>query len=96
MESSIHSGATITVPSDVILQELGDEIVLANLDTGVYFTLNEIAARAWEVLTTTEKADAVVPALLEEYEVDEPTLRADIDQLLGQLQEHGLMQLSHA
>lgn len=86
----------MTIPPDVILQELGDDMVLANLDTGVYFALNEVAARTWALLRDCSTLDAVFDALLDEYEVDEATLRSDVESLLKQFEEYGLMQLNHA
>ena len=86
----------VTVPSDVILQELGDEIVVANLDTGVYFALNEVAARTWALLRDAPSLDAVVLALLDEYEIDETTLKTDVEALLKQFETYGLMHINHA
>lgn len=86
----------VTVPSDVILQELGDEIVVANLDTGVYFALNEVSARVWALLREVPSLDAVVSTLLTEYEIDETTVRTDLEGLIEQFKQHGLMFLNHA
>ncbi len=96
MAENANTGALVTVPADVILQELGDEIVLANLETGVYFALNEVAARTWTLLRDAPSIDAVIASLLEEYEIDEATLRADVQALLQQFEEHGLMSLNRA
>ncbi len=94
-EKPEHDGL-VTVPSDVILQELGDEIVVANLETGVYFALNEVAARTWALLRDAPSIDAVVLALLDEYEVDKTMLKADVEALLQQFQSYGLMHINHA
>ncbi len=96
MAENPEADGLVTVPSDVILQELGDEIVVANLDTGVYFALNEVAARTWTLLRDAPSLDAVISSLLDEYEIDEETVRADVEGLLEQFQQHGLMQLNRA
>lgn len=96
MADKMENDGLVTVPSDVILQELGDEIVVANLNTGVYFALNEVAARTWALLRDAPTLDAVVSSLLEEYEIDESTLKADLQGLLEQFEQHGLMQLNRA
>ncbi len=86
----------VTIPADVILQELGDEIVAANLNTGVYFALNEVAARTWVLLKDAKSVDEVVGVLVAEYEIDDATVRADVTGLLEQFEQHGLIQYNDA
>ena len=90
------NGKMVTVQPDVIFQELGDEVVVANLDSGVYYVMNEVAARIWELLCNASNIDEVVKAMLDEYEVDEETLRADTRGLVDDLQKHGLIQINDA
>lgn len=81
---------------DVILQELGDEVIVANLDSGVYFSMNEVAARIWGLLHEASSIDEVVASMLDEYETDENALHADISRLIGELLEYGLIRLNYA
>ncbi len=65
----------------VLLQRLDDEIILLDLQSGRYFGLQDVGARAWELLPTSGDTDVVFTALLAEYAVDEATLRQDMDEL---------------
>lgn len=80
-----------SVSPDVLMQELEDEIVLLDLQGGRYFGLDEVGARAWQVLSETGDREQVVTTLLAEYDVDETTVRADVDALIQQLQEANLI-----
>ncbi len=90
------ANSLVTVPPFVMLQELGDEIVVANLDTGIYFSLNEVAARIWALLQDSESINAVVTEMMDEYDIDEETIRADVMTLLHHFEENGLMKLNNA
>ena len=46
---------------------------------------NAVGSRMWEVLTTSESAEAAYTTLLEEYEVEPEILRNDLAELVGRL-----------
>lgn len=70
---------------------LGDEAVILNLSSGVYFGLDTVGTRMWQLISEHGSTDKVIAAMLEEYEVEEAQLRADLDKLVEQLIEKGLV-----
>ena len=76
---------------DVLHQELSGETVLLNLKTEHYFGLDPVGTRIWQVVGETASAEAVVKQLLEEYDVEEPQLRSDVERLLSELATAGLL-----
>lgn len=79
-------------PSDqVLLQQLDDELILLDLQSGRYFGLQAVGARAWELLATAGDTEAVLAPLLAEYAVDADTLRHDLDELWQGLLDAGLV-----
>ena len=84
----------VTVPDDVLIRVLDGESVILNLDSESYFGLDEVGTRMWEVLTEASSIQAAYEQLLTEYEVEPAVLRADIDNLVGQLVESGLLNLA--
>jgi Coenzyme PQQ synthesis protein D (PqqD) len=76
---------------DVLHQELSGETVLLNLKTEHYFGLDPVGTRIWQLLGETSNAEDVVKTLLDEYEVEEAQLRADVERLLGELASAGLV-----
>jgi hypothetical protein len=83
----------LAVPQNVATRELDGELVLLNFDTESYYGLDEVGARIWEVLRDAPSVEAGVAQLLHEFEVEEPTLRADVEALLTQLVDGGLVAL---
>lgn len=86
----------ITVPSDVLHQQLGEETVLLHLGTENYYGLDEVGSRVWQLLREHRTVDPIVAALLREYEVDETTLRNDLERLLDELADLGLIHVERA
>lgn len=86
----------IRVPSDVLHQQLGEETVLLHLGTENYYGLDEVGSRVWQLLREHRTVDPIVAALLREYEVDETTLRNDLERLLDELADLGLIHVERA
>jgi hypothetical protein len=81
----------IVVNDSVVSADLDDEMVLLNIETGVYFGLDPLGARIWQLLAAGEDEDAIVQAILAEYDIDLATLRADLAEFLAMLTEKGLV-----
>ena len=72
-----------TIAGDVILVPVGD----ASLELKGLLTLNETGERMWNLLPQCDTEEALVQQMLEEYEVDETTLRADVGEFLDSLRQ---------
>ncbi len=79
------------VNQGVLYQTVADEAVLLNINDNHYYGLDDIAARIWTLLMECGEVDAVVARMLQEYAVDEATLRTDISALLVELEKRGLI-----
>lgn len=72
-----------SIAGDVILVPVGD----ASLELKGLLTLNETGERMWDLLPRCDTEGALVQQMLEEYEVDEATLRADVGAFLDSLRQ---------
>ena len=84
----------VSVPGDVLVRELEDESVLLNLDNETYYGLDPVGTRMWALLTTAPSVRAAYEALLAEYAVTPEVLQHDLETLLNQLLDHGLLELT--
>ena len=80
-----------SVPEDVVFRDLAGEAVILNLSTGVYFGLDEVGTRIWQLLAQHGDKEKLIQEVLSEYEVEETNLRRDIDLLLKELLGKGLL-----
>jgi Coenzyme PQQ synthesis protein D (PqqD) len=85
--------ARVSAPEDVLMRELGGESVLLNLASETYFGLDDVGTRMWVLMTTAPSIQVAYDALLAEYSVAPEVLRHDMEALLGELLEHGLLEL---
>ena len=93
---SISFANKITVPSDVLVNEIDGESVLLSLATESYFGLDEAGTRMWSVLKTSDTIQAAYETLLAEYDVDADTLHRDLSNLIEKLIENGLVEVSQS
>jgi hypothetical protein len=89
----IDFSSRVVVPETVLFRELDGESVLLNLDTESYLGLDDVGTRMWTLLTTLPSIQAAYEALLTEYDVTPGILRNDVEVLLGQMIEEGLVAL---
>jgi hypothetical protein len=81
---------SITVADDVLFRELDGEAVLLNLKTGIYFGLNPVATRMWQLIAEQHSLARVLDALAGEYDADQAVLETDLLELGRQLCAGGL------
>ena len=83
----------IRIGDDVVFSELEGESVVLNIQSGIYYTLNEVATRAWALLQERGEVGAVYQALAGEYSVPKEQLRDDLLILVDRLASLGLVQV---
>lgn len=87
----MSEGRRIAAAPDVVSQEVEGELVLLDVTGERYWSLDVVGARCWQLLVEHGERDAVLAALLAEFDVEEATLRADVDALIEQLGSAGLI-----
>lgn len=85
------------VKSNLILREIaGSWIIVPVAEMVVEFNglmnLNESGAFLWKKLAEGAEMEELISGMLAEYEVDEETARADIQEFINLLEEKGLLQ----
>jgi len=84
------SGRLRAHPS-VLSRELGGETVLLNLDSGVYYGLDAVGTRAWNLLAQERTVADVYSIMLEEFDVSSDILQRDLTALVQELREKQLL-----
>ena len=76
-----------------MLRIVGEESVLINVRTGVYFGADPVATQMWGALAGSETIQAAFDSILAEYEVDHGQLRDDLEKFLQKLLEYELIEI---
>ena len=87
---------SIFVSEDVLFRELDDEAVLLNLKTGIYFGLNPLGTRIWQLIVEERSLARVLEKVLHEYDVGRSVLETDLLALGRQLCSSGLAEIARA
>ena len=91
----IDFSQNVIAPDDVLVRVLDGEAVVLNLESESYFGLDEVGTRMWTVLTESDSIQDAYEILLAEYDVEPAQLKADMIDLIAQLQENGLVAIEH-
>ena len=82
---------TLRIPDNVATRTIGNETVLLNLESGIYFGLDAVGSRFIELLESNGTLAAVYRIMLEEYEVKPEILEADLLRLSDEMCSKGLL-----
>ena len=83
--------------SKMVARRIRDEVMLVPIlnnaaDIQSLFTLNETAARVWELIDGNNQEEDIVRTLVAEHEVDPDQAQADLSSLLSELKEIGAIE----
>ncbi len=82
------------VSDSVVCAELDGEAVLLNVDSGIYYGLNVLGTRIWQLLVEGLDEEAIHRQLLDEYDVDRTQLQTDVSDFLAALIARGLLHVA--
>lgn len=79
-------------PRQEVASELIDgEAIIIDLSTGMYFSLDRVGGRIWDLLASQVSLAGILERLLDEYEVDAEVAREDLENLATQLLAENLI-----
>jgi hypothetical protein len=76
----------------VIAKMVGTEMVLLDHDRGIYYGLDPVGTRVWQLLSEGETMERILERLAGEYDVSRETLQSDVATLLRELEANELVQ----
>ena len=91
--SSIGDSTTIVAAGDVLANDCGSEVVILNLGDGVYYSLDEVGGRIWNLLSSPVTMRTICDAVVAEYDVEPADCERDVRELIGVLASRGLVEV---
>lgn len=91
--TSVVLDRTYNPSPEVMVRVVGEESVVLDMASGRYLGMNEVGTRVWQLLAEGVTPANAVTVLLDEFEVEEPTLRAHVEAFVGELIGLGLVLL---
>lgn len=90
--STIVKASPEQVSANLTADFEGDSVVL-DLRDGVYYELNEVATRVWELVQAPVSVQTILDTLVVEYDVGLEECEADLATLLQDMVSGGLIEL---
>ena len=81
----------LSIPPQVMSRLVGDETVLLDLASGVYFGLDGVGKRIWELVAEGQNLAQTIAVITREFEVDEAQAQTDVIEFTNDLVERGLL-----
>jgi hypothetical protein len=93
MKQMLSEDSTVAVVAGQVSSDLGGEVAILNLEAGMYYGLDDVGARVWELAQEPTAVRSIQDKILEEYEVDPDQGRREVFELLTELVEEGLLEV---
>jgi hypothetical protein len=93
MKSGMSVDSVVVASKRQVSSDLGGEAAILDLEGGVYYGLDEVGARIWELIQEPKPVSEVRDVLLEEYDVEPERCERDLLALLDRLAEERLIEV---
>lgn len=88
---SISLDGTVRIGDDTVFRELAGEAVLLQLEAGMYYGLDPVGTRLWQLMAERGRLRDVFEAAVQEFDIDNETLQRDLLALVATLAEKKLV-----
>jgi hypothetical protein len=96
MDQNFTSQTVVSASKDLVSSKISGEGVILNLRSGIYYGLDEVGNRIWELIQTPRSVKEVQATLLDEYDVMPEQCEQDILSLLQVLADEDLIHVESA
>ncbi len=92
----ISKETVVAAAPEQVSCDLAGEAAILDLKSGVYYGLDAVGARIWELIQQPKAVSEVHAALLEEYEVESERCLSDLLSILQSLSDNKLIEVRDA
>ena len=86
--------STLVVTDEVVSCDLDGEAAILNLKDGVYYGLDPVGAKIWNLIQKPRVLKEVIEIICDEYDVDTDRCKNDIFELIEELLDNGLVKVN--
>src|SRR4029453_8808363 len=95
MKSTVTEFSIVKRRPDQVSCDLSGQAVILNLNSGMYYGIDEIGAAIWAVLDVPRTLHYLRETILRTYEVDGETCNRDVIAFLADMQSAGLIEVNN-
>lgn len=83
----------ITIPAQVLVNQIDEEMIILDLASGTYFGLNPVGAQIWQFLSAGKTVAETCKEMLDKYEVAPDEIERDVVNLTNELLSRKLVHI---
>ena len=92
LEHPVNTETIVHVSADQVSCDLAGEAAILNLKNSVYYGLDPVGARIWNLLQEPRTVASIRDTIVAEYDVTPERCEQDLFDLLGKLEAEGLIE----
>jgi hypothetical protein len=93
MTRELSERSTVVAVKDQVSSDLGGEVAILDLASGVYYGLDTVGARVWELVQEPIEVNQIQETINEEYDADRASVERDVLTFLQRLADEGLVEV---
>jgi len=90
----LSGSSMISVTKEAVHCDVEDEVVILSMKDGVYYGLNPVGAFIWNQIQKPKRVDKICDSIMGEFDVGREECEADLMELLSELLDKGLIEVS--
>ena len=94
MKNGLTDGAIIVATKQQVSCDLGEEAAILNMKNSVYYGLDPVGSRIWQLLQQPRSIAEIRDVIASEYDVSADRAESDLRELIGKLLSEGLVELT--
>jgi len=94
MKNGLTNQAIIVATKQQVSCDLGEEAAILNMKNSVYYGLDPVGARIWQLLQQPRSIAEIRDVIASEYDVSAERAESDLRELIGKLLSEGLVELT--
>lgn len=95
MKSEVLKSTTIKAVQEQVSSNLGEESIVLNLKLGVYYGLNSVGTRIWNLIQSPKTLSEIQETIVAEYDVEAERCGNDIMEIFKGLKTAGLIEVQN-
>lgn len=84
---------TITRSNDFVFNEIDGEMVMMNIETGKYVSLNQTGKTIWHILEQNKTITQIIEEILAQYDVSQAQCTQEVSHFITQMVEQEVVKI---
>ena len=93
MDAPLSLTSIVVATSEQVSRSLGDESAILNLKNSVYYGMDPVGSRVWNLLAQRRSVGDLLNILVGEYDVESERCERDLFLLLEKMRSEGLIEV---